>query len=44
MMATPDFALYECLWVCFDHPPSTITVTAGIPWWYELFAIAISTS
>ena len=33
MMATPDFALYECLCECLDHPPSTITVMAGSPSW-----------
>ena len=40
-VGTPNFALYECLWVCFDHPASTTTVTAGTFWWYELFAILL---
>ena len=31
MMSTPDFALYECLCVRFDHPPSTTAVMQGTP-------------
>ena len=40
MTPIPEFALYECFWDLFDHPPSTITVIDGTFWWYSLFFIA----
>ena len=38
--ATPLLALYECLWLRFDQPPSTTTVILGIPCWKLFVSIA----
>lgn len=38
--ATPLLALYVFLWDHFDHPPSTTTVMAGMPWWKSCLSVA----